>query len=157
MICNCFGVPSRSLNLTRNFRLFKICSRLKGVPIVLGRQVVQTNCPLNHWSKHQKLRFPDTFQGQRSVQADTSIGCRSTLSSAQLLRVGNRLQGTDFPKQIKSILFCILGCSGGQVVSVLAFYSDDSSSNPIEVYIFSVKCVFEKNEINKKRPWLAHF
>ena len=26
------------------------------------------------------------------------------------------------------------GCGGGQVVSVLAFYSDDPSSNPAEVY-----------------------
>ena len=29
-----------------------------------------------------------------------------------------------------------IGCGGGQVVSVLAFFSDDSSSNPTEVYIF---------------------
>ena len=32
-----------------------------------------------------------------------------------------------------------LGHGGGQVVSVLAFYSEDSSSNPAEVYNFSVK------------------
>ena len=35
---------------------------------------------------------------------------------------------------------------GGQVVSVLAFYSDDPSSNLAEAYSFSLKFVFEKNE-----------
>ena len=35
---------------------------------------------------------------------------------------------------------------GGQVVSVLAFYSDDPSLNPGDDYSFSVKFVFEKNE-----------
>ena len=40
----------------------------------------------------------------------------------------------------------------GQVVSVLAFYSDDLSSNPTEAYSFiSVKFVFEKNEHKQKR------
>ena len=39
-----------------------------------------------------------------------------------------------------------MGCGGGQVVSVLAFYSDDPSSNPAEVYsLYSTK-VFERNE-----------
>ena len=37
-----------------------------------------------------------------------------------------------------------------------AFYSDDPSSNPAEVYNISVKKVVEKNE-NKKRPGLANF
>ena len=35
------------------------------------------------------------------------------------------------------------------MVSVLAFYCNDPSSNPAEAYSVSVKCVFEKNE-NKK-------
>ena len=43
------------------------------------------------------------------------------------------------------------GCGGGQVVSELAFYSDDPSSNPAEVYNFSVKIVIEKNENKQKR------
>ena len=43
-----------------------------------------------------------------------------------------------------------MGRGGGQVVSVLAFYSDDPSSNPAETCSFSVKLVFEKNE-NKQR------
>ena len=43
------------------------------------------------------------------------------------------------------------------MVSVLAFYSDDPSSNPAEAYSFSVKFVFEKNENKQKRPGLAHF
>ena len=38
------------------------------------------------------------------------------------------------------------GRGGGQVVSVLAFYSDDLSSNPAEVYNFSVQLLLKKNE-----------
>ena len=40
---------------------------------------------------------------------------------------------------------------GGQVVSVLAFYSDNPSSNPADAYSFSVQIVFEKNENKQKR------
>ena len=50
-----------------------------------------------------------------------------------------------------------MGRGGGQVVSVLAFYSDDPSSNPAEVYNFSVKLLLKRTKINKKRPGLAHF
>ena len=39
-----------------------------------------------------------------------------------------------------------LGPCGGQVVSVLAFYSDDPSSNCAEVCSFFCNIVFEKNE-----------
>ena len=39
---------------------------------------------------------------------------------------------------------------GGQVVSVLAFYSDDPISNPAEAYSFSVKFVLQKNENKQK-------
>ena len=35
---------------------------------------------------------------------------------------------------------------GQQVVSVLVFYSIDPSSNPADVYMFSVTFVFETNE-----------
>ena len=45
---------------------------------------------------------------------------------------------------------------GGQVVSVLAFFSDDPSSNPAEAYSFSVNLVFEKNENTQKRPGLVY-
>ena len=40
---------------------------------------------------------------------------------------------------------------GGQVVSVLAFYSDNPSSNPAEANSFSLKCAFDKNENKQKR------
>ena len=43
-----------------------------------------------------------------------------------------------------------LGRSGGQVVSVLTFYSDNPSSNPAEVYNFSVKLLLKRTKINKK-------
>ena len=44
----------------------------------------------------------------------------------------------------------------GQVVSVLAFHSDDSSLNAAEVYSFySVGCL-KRKKINKKRLGLAH-
>ena len=41
---------------------------------------------------------------------------------------------------------------GDQVVSILAPYSDDPSSNPADIYSFSVKFVFEKDE-KTKRGW----
>ena len=47
--------------------------------------------------------------------------------------------------------------SGGQVVSVLTFNSDDSSSNPAEVYSFSVKFVFEKNGCEKEAGFSSSF
>ena len=50
-----------------------------------------------------------------------------------------------------------VGRGGGQVVSALAFYSDDPSSNPTEVYNFSVKLLLKRTKINKKMPGLAHF
>ena len=49
-----------------------------------------------------------------------------------------------------------MGRGGGLVVSVLAFYSDDPSSIPAEVYNFSVKLLLKRMKINKKRPGLAH-
>ena len=51
--------------------------------------------------------------------------------------------------------FClILGFGGGgdQVVSVLAFNSDDPSSNPAEAYNFSVKLLLKKRKYSMKRP-----
>ena len=42
-----------------------------------------------------------------------------------------------------------MGRGGGQVVSVLALYSNDLSSNPDEVYSFYSEKLFEMNE-NKK-------
>ena len=44
-----------------------------------------------------------------------------------------------------------MGCGGGQVVSLLAFYSNDPSSNPAKVYSFFCNIVFEKNENKQKR------
>ena len=53
-----------------------------------------------------------------------------------------------------------MGRGGGQVVSVLAFYSDDTSLyravDPADAYIFSVKYAFEKDKKTKMRPRLAH-
>ena len=48
-----------------------------------------------------------------------------------------------------------MGRSGGQVVSMLAFYFDSPSLDPAEADIFSVKFVFEKNEYKFKsgRGW----
>ena len=50
-----------------------------------------------------------------------------------------------------------MGRGGGQVVSVLSFYSDDPSSNPAEAYIFTVKFVFEKNENKQKEAGVGAF
>ena len=46
---------------------------------------------------------------------------------------------------------------GGQVVSVLAFYSDDPSSNLAEAYSFSLKFVFEKNENKQNEVGVGPF
>ena len=50
-----------------------------------------------------------------------------------------------------------MGCGGGQVVSVLAFYSDDPSSNPAEVYNFSVKLLLKRMKINGKEAGVGPF
>ena len=48
-------------------------------------------------------------------------------------------------------------CGGCEVVSVLAFLSDNPSSNPAEAYSFSLKFVLGKNENKQKEPGFAHF
>ena len=46
---------------------------------------------------------------------------------------------------IPCYIFISLGPGGGQVVSVLVFYSDDPSSNPAEAYSFFCKiCVWKE-------------
>ena len=45
----------------------------------------------------------------------------------------------------------------GHVVSVLAFYSDDPSSNPNKDYTFSVKVYMKRMKINKKRGRVGQF
>ena len=42
--------------------------------------------------------------------------------------------------------FISMGRGGGQVVSVLAFYSNDPSSNAAEAYILSLKFVYENEQ-----------
>ena len=46
---------------------------------------------------------------------------------------------------------------GGHVVSVLAFYSNDPSSNLVAAYISFVKFVLEMTKKTKRRQWLANF
>ena len=43
------------------------------------------------------------------------------------------------------------------MVSVLAFYSDDPSLNPAEVYNFSVKLLLKRTKINKKEAGVGPF
>ena len=50
-----------------------------------------------------------------------------------------------------------MGRGGGQVVSVLAFNSDHPSSNPAEVYKFSVKLLLKSTKINKKEAGVGPF
>ena len=50
-----------------------------------------------------------------------------------------------------------MGRGGGQVVRVLAFYSDDPSSNSTEAYsLFCKNLCSKRTKINKKSPRLAH-
>ena len=55
--------------------------------------------------------------------------------------------------KIKSI--CPFGRGGGQVVSVLVFYSDDQSSNPTKADSISLK--FENNENKEREVRVAPF
>ena len=57
------------------------------------------------------------------------------------------MPGTIFSGDVKRFS---MGRGGGQEVIVLAFYSDDPSSNPADANIFYVKCVFEKKENKQK-------
>ena len=43
------------------------------------------------------------------------------------------------------------------MASVLTFYSDDTSSDPAEVYSFSVKFVLEKNKNKQKEAGVGPF
>ena len=49
-----------------------------------------------------------------------------------------------------------LGRGGGQVVSVLAFYSVDPCSNPANAYNFSPRFVFEKTENKQKESGVGY-
>ena len=50
----------------------------------------------------------------------------------------------------------IWGRGGGQVVSLLAFYSDDPISSPTDAYSFICKiCVWKMNENKQKRPFFV--
>ena len=51
----------------------------------------------------------------------------------------------------------MVSCGGGQIVSVLAFYYNDPSSNPADAYSFSVKSVFDKNENKQKEAGVGPF
>ena len=51
----------------------------------------------------------------------------------------------------------LVGRGGGQVVSVLAFYSNDPSSNPADAYSFSGQFVFENNENKQKEALVGQF
>ena len=46
-----------------------------------------------------------------------------------------------------------MGRGGGQVVSMLAFYSDDPNLNSAKAYSFFCKVCVIKTKINKKRPF----
>ena len=50
-----------------------------------------------------------------------------------------------------------MGRGGGQVVSMLALYSEDLSSNPAEVLDFSVELCLKRTKINKKEAGVGPF
>ena len=43
------------------------------------------------------------------------------------------------------------------MVSLLVFYSDDPSLNPVEVYNFSVKLLLKRKKINEKETVVGPF
>ena len=54
--------------------------------------------------------------------------------------------GPDYRSNGERVKVLMSGRGGGQVVSVLAFNSDDPSSNPAEVHNFSVKLLLKKRK-----------
>ena len=50
-----------------------------------------------------------------------------------------------------------MGRGDGRVVSMLAYYSDDTSSIPAEVFNFSVYFMLKRTNINEKYAGLVHF
>ena len=50
-----------------------------------------------------------------------------------------------------------LCCGGGHVVIMLAFYSNNPSSNPAEAYSFYVKIVFKKKKNKQKEARFGTF
>ena len=63
-----------------------------------------------------------------------------------------------FQHNYSALKFVVVGRGGGQVVSVLAFYSDDPSPNPVVAYnFFCIKFVFEKNENKQKEAGVGPF
>ena len=61
----------------------------------------------------------------------------------------------EYHANLKTNIF--LGRGGGQVVSMLALYSDDLSSNPAEVLDFSVELCLKRTKINKKEAGVGPF
>ena len=59
---------------------------------------------------------------------------------------GSHGSKTLFPQEQESN-----GHGGGQVVNVIAFHSDNPSSNPADAYVFSVKIVLEKTKNKQKQ------
>ena len=51
-------------------------------------------------------------------------------------------------------VYYLRGRHGGKVVSVLTFYSDDSSSDRVDVYSFCAVIFLKRQKINKIRPML---
>ena len=53
----------------------------------------------------------------------------------------------------------VAGRGGGRVISVLACYSEDPSSNPAGynfIIAIIIMCAYEKTKINEKEAWLGH-
>ena len=99
---------------------------------------------------------------KRKKVVDLNIGLSSNVCNQRIvksrlrLQFGERLKINE--KEIQNfqwMLSVILGRGGGQVVSVLAFYSDEHSSIPAEVHSLLCK-LFEKNENKEKEYGIAH-
>ena len=104
-------------------------------------------------------KFWASFSGYTSIVRDQGYTNFSNfnLSLFDPSCRSKRLSDRSSKMNLLSILCSQTGASGGgQVVSMLAFYSDNPSSNPAEAYSFFCKIVFEKVENKQKRPGLAH-
>ena len=126
--------------------------------MILPLQLVLSDVAVKKYSFLGSFWFKTTNEGQRNrvvifCKERRKIECvnePSRLEAIKTIFTRNKrfLEPRLLPKQI------LQGRGGGQVVSVLSFYSDIMSSNPAEAYIFSVECGLNIQKYTKRgRGW----
>ena len=105
------------------------------------------------WSRTNVYQWPDSlFLMSNIVNATMNVPEMELYVAISLGRYALHKcsKGLWCGKSIRKVR-TLLGHGGGQVVSLLAIYTVDHSSNPAEVYIFFSKKVLQKYENKQKR------